>query len=332
MYNSSPAGTKSIFLCTIFTIAFASLMASLPLYAIYLEGSEECQVNYILSNDTTQCGYGNSLQYRDADIKGCPLNGDELTATLNVWQIRYNELILYSQALPPVNSNGQTAYHSTFLLMEQQLYMWKDSVIAGFCCIANNNEEDKTASLHVFHIVEDVYRFELGDSVTNAVFSERIHLQPKKTSCFQKWGTNSPFTVTHSSYYFIGIDLPENMNYTANITVMQTYVNVSDYPNSKPKHFRRDNHTSFSYPDKWFHQTDYLYICEAPSVYLEESEPDSVSLHVCTCNNSDSLMNSIFMAIFWCGLLGVLGACTFCLILYIKQHLCLTPSFDTVHA
>ena len=233
--------SKRICLCTSILLPFL-LCLLLPFsyvpYHCYLQGSEDCQANFILSIDIIQCGYGNSLQYDGADIKGCPVNGDVMTETLNAWQIPYNDLILYSHTLLPVNSNGQTTEHSTFLLLGWQIYTWKDSVIAGFCCIANDNEEEKTASLHMFRHSEDAFAFENGEGVKNAILSEQIRVPPKKTSCFQKWGTNSPFTVTHSSYHYIGVDLPANMNYTANITVTQTYVNISDYPNAKPKQFR----------------------------------------------------------------------------------------------
>ena len=303
-------------------------MASYAPYHYYLEGSENCQANYILSTDIIQCGYGNSLQYDGANIEGCPVDGDVMTETLNAWQIRDDELILYSQTLLPVKSNGLTTDHLTFLLLGWQIYTWKDSVIGGFCCIANENAEEKTASLHMFRHSEDAYRFENGEGARNAILSEQIHVPPKKTSCFQKWGRNSPFTVTHSSYHYIGIDLPANMNYTANITVTQAYVNVSDYPNSKPQQFRRDNHTHFMYPHTWFDRIDYLYICKAPLFNPEPSEPDSVSLHVCTCNEPYPWMKPTFASIAAFGGFGVLYifSVVTCYCLYTKRHrLCANP-------
>ena len=291
----------------ILLFASALLTASYAAYHYYLQGSEDCQTNYVLSTDTIQCGYGNSLQYDGAEIKGCPIDGDVMTETLNAWQIRDDELILYSQTRLPVKSNGLTTDHLTFLLLGWQIYTWKNSIIAGFCCIANDNDEEKTASLHMFRHSEDAYRFQQGEGVRNAILSEQIHVPPNKTFCFQKWGTKSPFTVTHSSYHYIGVDLPANMNYTANITVTQSYVNISDYPNAKPKQFRRDNHTHFTYPHTWVYQRDYLYICKAPLIYPEhKSKPDSVSLHICTCNEPYPWMKPTFTSIAAFGGFGIL--------------------------
>ena len=299
-------------------------MGSYAPYHYFLQGSADCQTNYILSTDIIQCGYGNSLQYHGADIEGCPVSGDVMTETLNAWQIHYNQLKLYFQTLLPVKSNGQsTPDHSTFLLLGWQIYTWKDSIIAGFCCIANNNEEEQTASLHMFRHSEDAYRFENREGVKNAILSEQIRVPPKKTSCFQKWGTSSPFTVMHSAYHYIGVDLSTNMNYTANITVTQAYVNTSDYPNSKPQQFRRDNHTHFTYPHTWFNRIEYLYICEAPLIYPEhKSEPNAVSLHVCTCNEPYPWMKPTFTSIAAFGGFGVLYIISVvtCYCLYIKQR------------
>ena len=298
-----PAGLCSI--CAIFIICLLIFSVSISLspllsalYIKYLYGSEDCQVNYILSNDTVQCGYGNSLHYDGADIKGCPVKGEVLINTLTVWQIRDDELILYSQTLPPVNFNGETADSTTLVLLGWQHYMWRDSVIAGFCCITNDNEEEKSALLHMLRDNDDAYSFTRGDSARNKILSEKIYVPPKNTSCFQTWGIGSPFTVTHSSYHYIGVDLPANMSYTANITVTQTYVNISDYPNSKPKLLGRDNHTHFTYPYSWINRIDYLYICKAPPVYPEHmSEPDSVSLHTCTCNKHPDWVLAIMILI-----------------------------------
>ena len=120
----SPTVLRNICLCTTIggaLLIFALLMASYAPYHYYLEGSENCQANYILSTDIIQCGYGNSLQYDGANIEGCPVDGDVMTETLNAWQIRDDELILYSQTLLPVKSNGLTTDHLTFLLLGWQI-------------------------------------------------------------------------------------------------------------------------------------------------------------------------------------------------------------------
>lgn len=301
------------------TIAYAP-------YSHYLQGSENCQVNYILSNATIQCGYGNSLQYDGAEIKGCPVFGDVMEGDLNVWQIRHNELKLYSRSLQPVYSDGHTYNHSTILLKGWQNYTWKDSVITGFCCVTNANEQEKSASLYMFHHSDDAFAFEIGNGVKNAILSQTIIVQPNKTHCFTKWGTDSPFTVTHSSYHFIGVDLPANMNYTANITVTQTYVNVSDYPNFKPKQFSRENNTNFTYADTHFNRIDYLYICRAPPSLPErdahKSETEFLTLHICTCNNPYPWMKPTFTSIAAFGGFGVLYICSVvtCYCLYIKRR------------
>lgn len=320
-----PAGLHDICCSIISCICLLSFVTPFvlmtSLLAIYLYGSEGCQVNYILSNDTIQCGYGNSLHYDGADIKRCPVKGEVLINTLTVWQIRDDELILYSQTLPPVNINGETADSITLELLGWQHYMWRDSVIAGFCCIANNNEDEKSASLHMFRDNDGTYNFTRGNSVRNAILSEEIYVPPKKTSCFQTWRIGSPFAVTHSSYHYIWVDLPANMSYTAKITVTQTFVNISDYPNSKPKLLVQDNHTHFIYPYSEFNRIDYLYICKAPPVYPEHlSEPDSVSLQTCTCNKPRQWASTIVT--FSCVLFSILICVTSCICICIIQSTC----------
>ena len=269
---------RNICTCTIITmllIVSAILgFAYLP-YAIILQGSTACQSSYTLSYDTTQCGYGNSLQYIGADVKGCPIEGDIMTDTLTVRRIHDYELKLYFKTPLTVHDSGLKTKHSTFLLLGWQIYTWSESIIAGFCCITNNNNETKTASLHMFRRNSDANRFRNGEGVRNAIISENINVPPKQTSCFHKWGIDAPYTVKHSAYHYIGLDLPANMNYTANITMTQSYVNISDYPNSPPQFFRRDNYTHFTYPHTWFKRSDYLYICEAPLYLPETNAPTS---------------------------------------------------------
>ena len=250
--------------------------AFLP-YAIILQVSTACQSNYILSYDTTQCGYGNSLQYNGVDVKGCPIEGDIMADTLTVRRIHDHELKLYFKSPVTVPDNGLKTEHSTFLLLGWQIYTWRESIIAGFCCITNDNNETKTASLYMFRRNIDANHFKNGEGARNAIISEHIDVPPKQTSCFHKWGIDAPYTVKHSAYHYIGLDLPANINYTSNITVTQSYVNISDYPNSAPQYFRRDNHSHFPYPHTWFKRSDYLFICNAP-LYLPEKNP-STSQH-----------------------------------------------------
>ena len=71
----------------------------------------------------------------------------------------------------------------------------------------------------------------------------------------------------------------DNMNFTSEITVLQKYVNTSDYTN--PKHFTYNSHTYFPFPRGVGHLTDYVTICQAPD-YLSSnfSKPEAESLHI----------------------------------------------------
>ena len=122
------------------------------------------------------------------------------------------------------------------------------------------------------------------------VFTEIIYIPTTTTSCFQKWGLNTPFVTKTDGYFFFVLSTSSEINYKIEIAIKQVYVNAAQY--SGPQYFTSRNHSQFSY-EKCFDESglhkelmDYTILCQATAEDVESDSlevmacPHSLSLHV----------------------------------------------------
>lgn len=182
---------------------------------------------------------------------------------MHAWLCREDELNFYSELHNPVIDGGPVDYRIQVFLNGWQIYTWKGSVIYGYCCITNNGTTEQTASLYFFTNDSDVINFVNGLGARNTILSESLTIPPGRQECFNKWGTDAPYTVTRNSYHFIGVDVPPESIYSTNITVDQTSVNTTNL--GTPHYFKFNNGTEFRISKRLFWNENFVAVCEAPS-------------------------------------------------------------------
>ena len=263
-----------------------------------------CVAYNILDGDYIECGTGSSA-YHGFDLTQCPKGKDTQSfGVLNSWKIITKDLKLYPQQLDPVPDSSVTSLQTHHLLNGWDIYEWKGSIIEGYCCITNLNYDTQTAHLYLFLNDTYAYEFQDGNDARHDLWSEQLNLPANRTSCFQKWGRNAPYTVEHNSYHFFGVDLPANVELKSNITVLQMTVNVSDYPYSEPKWFTNENHTDISLPGTVFHPVEYIFICGPPENYFSEPRANKqlqmylsdISTHICTCKQPNEATRNALLS------------------------------------
>ena len=266
--------------CLLVALFFSGLAVSYTPYHQYHYANGGTTTHYVLTNAVVQCGEGTSQRYRGINVKGSKETDDTLLGAFSAWLVPQHDLKLYSQQVGPFpDGDSLTGVHYA-LLKGWRVYPWKGSNISGFCCVQNQNKTGQTASLHVFTSDKDVSRFQRNRSARSSIISETIDVPSSTERCFQTWGRERSLTVKKSAYhYFIVTVSADNMNFTSEITVLQKYVNTSDYTN--PKFFTYKSHTFFPFPRGITHPTDYVVICQAPD-YLSSniSRPEAESLHI----------------------------------------------------
>ena len=271
---------KTYWYCCLSTRCFLLLLllltslltfVSCVVYGNKIIRNAQCQTNYILTNGSIECEAANSLYYDTITVNRSTQTSDIILGTMQAWLVRKQKLKFYLEPQQPVISSGRATDREQVLLNGWQIYMWKGSIIHGYCCITNNGTTEQTTSLYMFTRHEDIVNYLLGKGARNAFLSDDITVPPGKERCFRKWGSNAPFTVYHNSYHFIGVDVPANSSLSSNITVLQMTINPNDY--GEPQNFTFDIRTTFTLSEPLFSSTDYIVICQAPSsltaVYLD---------------------------------------------------------------
>ena len=266
-----------------------------------------CVAYNILDGDYIECGTGSSA-YHGFDLTQCPKGKDTQSfGVLNSWRIITKDLKLYPQQLDPVPDSSVTSLRTHHLLNGWDIYEWKGSIIEGYCCITNLNYDTQTAHLYLFLNDTYAYEFQDGNDARHDLWSEQLNLPANRTSCFQKWGRNAPYTVEHNSYHFFGVDLPANVELKSNITVLQMTVNVSDYSYSEPEWFTKENHTDISLSgSNIFHLVEYLIICGPPvqhsfskhgtEKHLQRYLSDA-STHICVCKYPNASLRNKLLSV-----------------------------------
>ena len=221
-------------------------------------------------NGSIECEAANSLYY-DTITVNSSTQSDIILGTMQAWLVRKQELKFYLEPQQPVISSGRATDREQILLNGWQIYMWKGSIIHGYCCITNNSTTEQTASLYMFTTHKDILKYLLGEGARNVVLSDDITVPPGTERCFRKWGSNAPLTVSHNAYHFIGVNVPSNLSLSSNVTVLQKTVNPNDY--GEPQNFTFGTGTTITLSERPFSSNDYIVICQAPSsvtaVYLD---------------------------------------------------------------
>ena len=283
--------------CLLLPLLLLSLLLVLSYipYTIYLHKDADSHTYYIMSLDRVLCAEANSLHYSGIEIEGFLGAGDSLQGTIKSWLLREDHLKPYHYLNPPIVTKGSVTElnNGPVLLSGWQIYTWKTSNISGYCCVSNHNDTDINASLYIFQNDKDETKFFQTGVVKNAILSDTITVQPNRSECFHKWGKAAPFYVEKSAYHYFVLDAPVNTSYSANMTVLEAYVNTSDYTN--PKYFRYDNKTYFSISRYFSHPTNFLAICEAPLYVVNDTKLESVSLHIRTTYTPYKWMKPIFI-------------------------------------
>lgn len=245
------------------------------------QSSEQCDLYYILSLDSVQCGEANSRDYSKIQIKGALQSGDTLQGTVKTWVIPEGDLKLFTCNYAPSSYNETTSSSKRILLPQlQNIYMWMNSIVYGNCCLVNHGSTEATVSLDIFNNNSDIQSFlEKGIMPKSDVLSESIKIPPHGSQCFSRWGPESPLKVNVSSYYYIGVSVPANIALYSNVTITQRLVNTSGY--GPPHYVGSDNFTVFTLSSRSGNNTA---ICEAPlSLQAPSSGVGAESLHVQTC-------------------------------------------------
>jgi hypothetical protein len=243
------------------------LCGSFGAYMTLLHRHQMCTTDYVLTEDVVLCGRANSLQYETIKVGGDRQDGDTLIGIMQAWSVKEDNLIFYSKLQPPVVVKDNITEPQRFLLQGWMIYTWRGSIIYGYCCVTNHGIMQVTAMMYMFLDDKDAVNYINGQRPTNTILSDSIEIPPGRQLCFRQWGNEKPFTVSHSSYHFIGVDIPGNTSYKTNITVLKTFVNGSDY--GQPHHFRFDNATDFHISTGLFSHDEHVVVCRAP---LYESE------------------------------------------------------------
>ena len=270
---------SSLFLCAVYRV-----------YSIKLQRNRQCVTEYILSDNTVECGKADSLRYEKMKIAGSKEDGDSRLGLVEAYSVEERDLEsrFYTELHKPAMDGGNVPFPFRHLLLGWKIYTWFNSKIYGYCCITNNNDTRQTATINMFTDDHDAINFMNGGPANNAILSETIDIPPGREVCFEKWGTNVPFTVTQNAYHYIVVDLPAQTNFTSKVTVLQRTVNTTGL--KSPHYFRYDNATELNL--KWPISThrEYVAVCKSLTdehALLEPNETDEQSLVVGHENETD---------------------------------------------
>ena len=254
-----------------------------------------------MTDGRIECGRADSFYYHKIEVTGSREKRNSLLRSINASIVRETDMTFDTKLHKPRMDGGIIIIPLRHLLLGWDIYTWIGSVIYGYCCITNNAATTQTATLHMFINDYDAINFMNGDDANNAILSETVHIPSGIEDCFEDWGSESPFTVTHNAYHYIVVDFPTRTNFTSNITVSQRVVNESNF--GPPHSFLYTNSTDFILPT-WpiFSHDIYVIVCDAPTTntrngtnaaVLEQnithiqSIPLSVgeeSVHILSCN------------------------------------------------
>lgn len=309
--------------CPLILLIFIAIFTPWSVFYGLYHRSEACATHYALANAVVQCGYGTSKYYQGIEIRVS--SGDSLQGTLRAWNVREDDLILYSRPIGPYNIDDKL--RSPYALLEGwDMYLWEGSVISGFCCVQSRNNDSQTAMLNVFLSEDDAFSFISSEGNTeNYIFSETIKIPRYDQNCFRNWGVDRPLRVKRSAYhvFVLHTSTDSNMTFIYNTTIIQKYVNVSDYEN--PRYFSHKSETYFPYPNGIGNPTDYVTICEAPDYVYQSisntSSSDDYSTDIISCVTPYGWITPVFATI--AGICGVLlYTCIIGVFLICKLHLC----------
>ena len=242
------------------------LITALPCYKLYTyHMGNDGATYYILGGAAVKCGEGNSHKHSGISLEQ---EDDSLQGIFNATLVSQDDLKLYSkQAETFLTPCNYTTCGQYTLLNGWDRYLWKESEISGSVCVQNQNNIEATASLHIFTDDKAKDQYQEGEPPTHCILVEMANIKPGATHCFIEWGKYKPYIVTKSSYYFFVMYISKhNMNFTAEITLLQNYVNITDYKN--PHYFKYNKDTYFKFPNGYSDPTNYITICQAPS-YLQ---------------------------------------------------------------
>ena len=248
-----------------------------------MSGSTKCTEYEVLTTETILCGKGDSCSASGVDIS---VDGKySPDQAIKTWLVPQNNLKFQYRQLEPVHFQGNLS--SNVLFDSIKHYSWRNSVISGNCCITNEGNVTTDTTLEIFSSFNAAIQHPGTD---DPVFTETIYIPTTTTSCFQKWGLNTPFVTQTDGYFFFALSTSSVIRYKIEIATKQVYVNATQY--SDPQYFTSRNHSQFSY-EKCFDKSglhkelmDYTILCQATAEDLESDSlkvlacPNSLSLHV----------------------------------------------------
>ena len=253
------------FYSIIFLLFFAGTIISYTSYSIHYRATEDGETHYIYKESVVQCGAGNSFRYKGINIAGSQDEDDNmLEDTFNSWLVPENELMLYTKTVGPIKDGYQLISGVRYRRpLGWEEYLWKGTVISGFCCVKNLNiinGIDYTTSLFLFPNIDDADRLITEKIAENYVILETLSIPAGTERCFTKWGPNQNFTTTVNGFHnFVVYFSADNLEFDSSITYEERFVNTSDYQN--PRSVPYLGHTYYEYPST---STDYLVICNLP--------------------------------------------------------------------
>ena len=245
-----------------------------------MSGSTKCTDYEVLTTETILCGKGDSCSASGVDVHVDSKHSTD--QAIKTWLVPQNNLKFHHRQLEPVHF--QENLSSSVLFESVKHYSWRNSVISGNCCITNEGNVTAHTTLKIF----SSFNAAIHPKTDDPVFTETIHIPTTTTSCFQKWGLNSPFVTKTDGYFFFALSTSSEIRYKIEIAIKQVYVNASQY--SDPQYFTSRNHSQFSYEkcfdESGLHQElmDYTILCQATA-----EDVGSDSLEVMACPHSLSL-------------------------------------------
>lgn len=267
------------------TILYGSI--TLPKRQYYSEKSDTCITYYTITSNSEQCGLVNSHDYQGVCFNGEKKNGDATSGTVKIWVVPQQQLHLHFKHTDPIIHNHVYVSQRKPVFINDNYsytYTWLNSTIFGFCCVSNNGTSETNTSMYIFDNETDVFDFVNGKGAKNAVINETMIMEPDgMMNCFTKWGSDAPLRVNESAYYYIAVDLPAHSTYNSNVTIIQAFVDTSEY--GTPRYVTTSNSTNYDISSEY---VNYVGICEGP--YTEKYDilqplpaPDAESLHIQTC-------------------------------------------------
>ena len=228
---------------------------------------------FIQTSDSIDCGTFDTEFYDKVCLSASSKTNDRLQGTIQTWVLPQNKLQFYFQKHAPSIHSEYSPTEIEVYPIGNNNYLWNNSAIFGYVCTVNNGTVISNASI----IINATDRDNL------LILRETIEIPPDgEQHCFRKWGPVNPFYVNVSAYYTIVVDIPANSTYFSNATVLEAFVNASEY--GKPRYVFTDNSTCYSLIKN---DTKYnVGICKAPSYVDEYSFPGlkAESLHISVCS------------------------------------------------